>query len=870
MNDHNPISPPQWPLRFLRWFCREEYLDEIEGDLIELYEKAHEERPRRANWSFFWQVLMHFRPEYIRAFTIYHFFIHPAMLKHNILITYRSFLRHKSTFLINLTGLSTGLACVLLIYLWVQDELSVDSFHEKNDQLYQVIQNNITPDGVLTDEITPGPLAEAMVDELPEVEAATKTSIIYMKLGGTISHDDNLVIPKGISASENYFETFSFKLLQGEADQVLTNKNDIVISQSVARSLFNSPENALNQTVTWNNEYFEHTFKVSGVFEDLPSNSTERFDAVIHYDWVEQIDPYALRWQNGYAETYVVLKEGTDIDLFNQKIEYYLAEKSTDRTNFPIFVQQYSRKYLYGNYENGKISGGRIVYVKLFNFIALFILVIACINYMNLSTAQASLKWKQIGVKKVLGVKRKTLVTQFFSESMIMSIISLGVAIALVSLSLSPFNKITGKFLQLSFDLGTILVVVGIVVLTGLIAGSYPAFYLSRSKLLSLLKGKSNTSNGDQWIRKGLVVFQFALSVIFIVGVLVVNQQVRYTQTKNLGYKRDNVIVFTRDIQNVEFQARLEDSEAFMAELEKIPGVEDASNMYGSLLNNKIYAGGYSWSNEESDKDFAFESPIIGYGVLETLEMEILEGRSFSREYGDEETKIILNESAIEMMGLEDPLGKNLDGESTIIGIVKDFHYGSIHQQIKPLMLRFQQGGPNYLVKIKGGTEQATIRQIEQVYNTFDPEFPFEFNFLDTDYQALYESESKVAILSKYFTGLAIVISCLGLLGLAAFTADRRQKEIGIRKVLGASVFQLVQLLSTDFTKMVLLAMLIGIPISILISHRWLESFAYTINLQWWYFVGAAGITLLIAWLTVSVRTLKAATANPVDSLRDE
>jgi ABC-type antimicrobial peptide transport system permease subunit len=438
-----------------------------------------------------------------------------------------------------------------------------------------------------------------------------------------------------------------------------------------------------------------------------------------------------------------------------------------------------------------------------------------------------------------------------------------------VALLLPEFNAITGKNLSLRFDATLILALLGITLFTGLLAGSYPAVYLSGFHPAMVLKGKINSALGELWARKGLVVFQFTLSIIFIVGFLVIHKQIDYTQTKNLGYNRDNIVCFSR-------QGAMDskDYPAFIAELRNIPGVVNATGMARSILKDIGIRSGFSWEGQaKSEKEMSFPSPQISHDFIQTLGIELKEGRAFSAEFAEEKSKIIVNEAAVEMIGFNDPIGKTIkygEEEMQIIGVVKNFHYGSLHNPIEPLLFMYATRPDNILVKIQAGTEKVTLAQIKRVYEKFHPKYIFEFTFLDADYQTLYDSENKIASLLKYFTFLAILISCLGLFGLAAFTAERRRKEIGVRKILGASRFSIMYLLSGDFTKLVLVAICLSLPLSYLVVKHWLNNFEYRIALEWWYFIGAGLTALLIAWLTVSAQAVKAASVNPALSLKEE
>lgn len=461
------------------------------------------------------------------------------MFRHHFLITYRSFLRYKSSFLINLLGLSTGLACTLLIYLWVTDELSVDGFHQKDEQLYQVLGNVPRPDGIKTRESTPARLAESLAEEMPEVDYAVSVNTSGEYSGeAIIVYNDNRIKAKGIFSSKDYFNVFSYDLIQGNKDQVLADRNGVVISERLAKKMFNTTDNVIGKTFSCIHRLqFKAPLHVSGIFKDTPANSTSQFDIVFNFKKLLEGDPNADQWNAGPAETYLVLKKGTSIEEFNKKISGYLFSKNP-ANKATLFVSRYSDKYLYGHFENGVQSGGRIEYVWLFSMIAVFILAIACINFVNLSTAQAARKMKEVGIKKTMGANRNILILQFLGESTLMAFLSLTVAILLVVLLLPQFNGLTNKHLHFTPGLSPILSVAGIVLLTGIVSGCYPAFYLSGFDPAKVLKGKLNAAFGEVWIRKGLVITQFALSVVFIVAFFIINKQIEFTQTKNLGYER--------------------------------------------------------------------------------------------------------------------------------------------------------------------------------------------------------------------------------------------------------------------------------------------------------------------------------------------
>lgn len=805
------------------------------------------------------------------------------MLRHFLVLTLRNFYRNKTAFFINLIGLSTGLACVLLIYLWVNDELSVDKFHENDTELYAIKHNLGMGGGIKTLRHSPTPLAAALADEIPEVDMAVAVNDFFHWRNqlGLLTVDDQSLEAKGLIASKDYFKVFSYPVLQGDVESILADKNGIAISAELAAKLFGTSENIIGRQIEWNHTGFSGLFQVSGVFEAPPAHSTTDFEVVFHLDMLLDNDEWAGNWTNGYAENFVVLKDGADVAQFNSKIKELMVSKDPLNKYSTLFAQQYSKQYLFGRYEDGQAHGDRIMYVRLFSLIALMILLIACVNFMNLSTAKASLKMKEIGVKKAIGASRASLAKQFIGESMILSFLGLLVASQIVVLFLPLFNKISAKDIELTLSGGILSAFVGITILTGLIAGSYPALYLSGFKPVMVLKGQLRTSWGELWIRKGLVVFQFALSLAFIVGLLVINQQVKYAQNKNMGYERDNVITFQWKGEVYDNWSGLGEEGksnanfySFLDQLRSLPGVRFASNIsYGNILDNIAGQSGASWSGQDSDAGFLFKSPVVGYDFIETLGINLVAGRSFSRDHADHYYKVVLNETAIKMMGFKDPIGKTFKmngGDCEIIGVVEDFHYGSLYNAVEPFIFRFDINGSILTAKIKPGTTQATLARIEKLHSEFLPGNSFEYSFLDQDYQAQYESDMRVATLSKYFAGLAIIISCLGLFGLAAFLAERRKKEIGIRKVLGSSVIKIVQLLSSDFTKTVLIAIAISAPVSYLLASYWLANFTDSIQLNLWFFILPSLLVLFIAWCTVSLQTIRAAQVNPVICLKEE
>lgn len=789
------------------------------------------------------------------------------MINHYLLIIYRNFLRSKGYFLINLAGLAAGMTCTLLIYLWVKDELGMNKFHANDKDLYQVMEHQQYADNLMTTSSTPGILAENLKIDFPEVEFSATTTWVN---DFTLSIEDHNVKAKGYNVGSDYFQMFSYKLSQGAPENVLKDKLSVVISKSLAKRLFGTDDNAVGKTITLNHD---KVLNVGGVMEDVSNASSFKFDFVMTFEFFKDDNEWVTEWGNNGPSSYIKLREGADPKAFEAKIADYVKKKNKDGdSNVTLFITKFSDRYLYGTYTAGIQSGGRITYVKLFSVIAIFILVIACINFMNLSTARASRKSKEVGIKKSVGAGRRSLIIQYLSESLITSALALLLSLLIVYFVLPAFNSITEKHIQLDLSDPLLLVwLVGITLVTGFIAGSYPALYLSGFKPAAVLKGNMKGSLGELWARKGLVVFQFFLSVILIVSVIVVYKQIQFVQTQNLGYQKDNLIQFPREGS----LWKENNLETFLTELRRMDGVTAAASIGHGLLGQNNNTSGLQWKGKNPDDRILFENVGTNYETLETMGVTFVEGRGFTEGNLADTTKIVFNEAAIKVMGLKNPIGEHIrlwdEYDLEIVGVVKDFHFQSMHEPVKPLFFRFMPSNTwNVLVRLQPGKEKETLAKISDFYKNFNPGFTFEYKFQDQEYALLYAAEQRVATLSSYFASMAIVISCLGLFGLAAFTAERRLKEIGIRKALGSSSTNIVLLLSKDFTLLVLVSVILGLPIAYYALDKWLASFAFKIPLSMVYFVSSGVIALAIAWITVASQAIKASRVNPVKCLRNE
>ncbi|MFY0601237.1 MAG: ABC transporter permease [Cyclobacteriaceae bacterium] len=869
-------KPPKLPLRLLKWFCKPEYHKDIEGDLLELYERRVETLGlKQANKKLTKDILLLFRPGILRSFRSNQRNNSMALLKHNLIFTFRNFKRHKSSFFINLIGLSTGLACASLIYLWVNDELKIDKFHQNDSRLYQIMNNGIDGDIIDTSPHTAIPLAQALQEEISEVEMAVSVlpaNLISGYLGDfkISTNDSPKITAMGNMAQGNFFKMFSYQILRGDRESTISEPKTIAISESTAVKLFGSIENSIDKTIDWQLVDFKGQAKVTAVFENLTHQSTSQFDFVLSFDaWIEIVKNFGTdpkSYDNQAPSTYVLLHPETNPKQFHENIRTFVQKKHKNSKS-ELLPIQYSSRYLYGNFENGQQAGSRIKYVKLFSAIAIFILIIACINFMNLSTARASRRMKEVGIKKALGITRKNLAFQFLAESLILTFLSSVLALLLVLIALPQFGLIAGKQLFLEIDITFIMLASGTVILTGLLSGSYPALYLSGFDTIAVLKGKLQSALGEIWVRKGLVMFQFVISIVLISGVLVVYKQVAFIQNKNLGYNKEHVVFFPREGRASEKE------DTFLSELSQIPGIISASSIGGNLTGQVSSTNGFSWEGKDPDLTITFAQIPSNYNIIETLGIEIIDGRSFSKDFNDSHS-LILNETAISIMGLDDPVGKTVtlwNGNYKIIGIVKDFHVESLHKNVKPLLMYLSKNETfTFMARIKPDQQLKTLASIETFYKEFNPGFPLELKFLDKNYSALYASENRVSSLSKYFAALAILISCLGLLGLVAFTAERRTKEIGIRKILGLSELGIVRLISSEFMRLVFVSVTIALPISYFLTKQWLAQFAYRIQLDWWLFAFAGLSALLVAGAIACWQTLKIARANPVDCIKDE
>lgn len=781
------------------------------------------------------------------------------MIKNFFKVAVRNLLRYKGFSAINILGLTLGLIFTLVIGLWVLDELSFNRFHEKIDRLYQV-KVNLYWSGSAPNTSTgiPGPLELTLENEVPEVEAVTKFTgrEPLLSVGQTVGKEHGLYVSPG------FLQMFSFPLIDGDVATALAEPNSIVISEKLANKYFGSTE-VMGKTLELDRE---EVLQVTGVAKTLPTNSSIQFDWLRSFDLFEKKNDWATTWGNFSFQTYALLKPGADLAAVQKKIKTIgkVGEHQAE-----IFLQPFSDTYLFSRFVDGKVAGGRIEYVRLFSAIALFVLLLACINFMNLATARSAQRAREIGIRKVVGARRGSLIGQFLAEPVLLSLLATVLAISFVQLTLPSFNSWFGKSLQIDYGNPVIWGIgLTLAVLTGIMAGLYPALFLSGFRPLKVLKGDVfKMKDRSSYLRQGLVVFQFSISIVLIIGVTVISRQVHYVRNTNLGIDRKDVIFTFLD-------GKLsEQLETFRQELLASPGISAVTSISDNPLSIDGSSGDLNWSGKDPEKMTAVSPIMVGNDFVETMGLRLLEGRDF-RSYPADSANYLINESAARLMGMDDPVGQEIEfwmGKGKIVGLVQDFHLKSLHETITPLVICYAPEN-TWISAIKptSGQTEAALAHLEEVTDNLNPGYPLDYRFADDEFEKQYRSETLTGKLANWFAVIAIVISCLGLLGLATYSTERRAKEIGIRKVLGAAISDIVSLLSRDFIRLVLLAILLATPVGWWAMRNWLDNFAYHINISWWMFLLAGVIVLLIAFLTVGFQSLKAAWMNPVDRLRSE
>ncbi len=806
------------------------------------------------------------------------------MIRNYLKIAWRNITRNKIYATINVLGLALGISCCLFILLWVQDEKSVDNFHRKGENLFSIYKTVTANGKVEGDYFTPLRLykdgdaynvafvLEDLKQAIPEVKYQAFYTTGYELPWGhpeTFQVGDKKLKLEGARAGEDFFKMFSYSLLEGSPERALKDINGIAISRKMANIFFGSPHKAMGKTMRYENKL---SFVVTAVFEDLPEQSALKFDFL--FNWAAQ--KKIVEWASNNFRTFIQLSENADVKKVEAKINTLLQARlqKYGGSKTDIGLQRYGDQYLYGSFVNGKPGGGRIEYVRIFSGVAFFILIIACINFMNLATARSIKRAREIGLRKVVGSTRGNLIGQFLGESLLFSILATVLSLILVIALLPAFNNFTGKHIAFPFAQGTFwAALAGLMLITGLVAGSYPALYLSSLKPVRTLKGVFRFTQSSIWFRKGLTVFQFAMSIMLLIATIVISRQTGYVQRTNLGYDRENLIYIRIEGELTNRKNYL----LFKEQASQMPGVAmiDRSTEAPHQMSF-LEAGAINWEGKQEGDVISFYPSSVGFDFIRLMKLNIAEGRDFSRlNATDSADAFMVNEEAVRQMGMKDPIGKWVSAwkkKGHIIAVLKDFHTHSLHEPIKPLLIdvkEYEYFGV-IIVRTQAGKTRQALASLEKVYNNINPNYPFVYQFVDQEYQRLYNSELIMSRLSVLFAILAILISCLGLLGLVIFSAEQRIREMGIRKVLGASLTQIIALFSTDFLKLVLVAFVIAAPLAWYVMSAWLQGFAYRISLSWWIFAVAGMASLAIALLTVSYQAVRAAMTNPVKSLRAE
>ncbi len=828
------------------------------GDFDEIYLELIKRKGKLFAFLWYWRQIAILIPSFIKNSLCWS----AQMIMNYLKITFRNIRRHKGYSFINIAGLAIGITASVLMLLWVQDEWNFDRFHTNANELYRVLLDPLEA-STTHEAVSPPVLAEMMKANFPEVVNTTRVST-----SGTLlfKHGDKAFYEGGgIFADTTFFEMFSFPFILGDPSTAFSELRSIVITEDMAFKYFGI-ENPVGKIFTVNNKA---DYKVTGVIKNIPHNSHLRFKYVWNFMLLKEFGVNINSWGNVSFFTYVQLQKNSSHLEVNEKLKTVIEKEDPGHNLY--YLQSLTQIHLHSNFNFDPAITGNIMYIYIFTAAAVFILFIACINFMNLATARSGMRAKEVGMRKAVGAYRTDIIKQFFGESILLSFTALLLAVILLQLLLPLFNDLTGKGLSLSHSgyFQILLGLVGIALFTGLFSGSYPALFLSSFQTVSVIKNLPQSGSKGSLFRKILVVTQFSLTIIILIGTIVVHDQLNHIRNQNLGYDKDFMVCFPL---RGEF---LEKLDAARAELLKNPDILNFT--VTSSLPTYIGSGtsGAVWEGKPPDARIQMQFLSVDYSYLDTYRMEMAEGRFFAKDFeSDSKEGFVLNEAAIKAMGMDSPIGKRFEfgrRSGTIIGVIKNFNYKSLHSEIEPLIMIMDPRGFRYgCMRISPKNIQETIAHLEKIWNKFSAGFPYDYTFLDERIDNLYRSEQRVGTVFNYFTILVIFIACLGLFGLASFTAEKRTKEIGIRKVLGAPVSNILWLLSKEFAKWVFLANIIAWPAAHFIMSRWLESFAYRTSIGFQTFFLAAGLALAIALATVSFQCIRAALSNPVDSLKYE
>lgn len=824
------------------------------GDIEEEFQNIRNLKGRKMALLWIWIHALFALPKSMK----HHFLGWREMLYNYLKSTLRYLRHHKFSSLINITGLAIGISCCLLILSWVRFELSYDRFHTNSREIYRVVSEFHSPGGEINYSSTnQAPLAAALKDKYPEIINSARALRWDWKIGKQGQQFREFVW----FVDPSFLDMFTFSFIQGDPTTSLSVPNFVILTETLAKKQFQN-ENPMGKTVIGGQRT---PFIVSGIIKDIPQNSHLDIDAIIPLQILTKAGHNLTEWEGYNYKTYIQLQKGISGEDVEQKVKHILTKYSPE-TQTTIQLQPLTKIHLYA-----LEGGGLITYIYIFLTMAVLILLIACVNYMNLSTAKASARAKEVGVRQVVGARREQLINQFLSESFFLSVIATTIAIVLAHIFLPLFQRLAGKEIQLSYSFETFVFLCGTAALTGLLSGSYPAFVLSQVKPVKILKGIFRSRTEGVIFRKILVIAQFTLSIFFIFGTIAINQQLHLLRNKNLGYDKENIICLNTLGGIAQNYSAVKNSLMTNPNIVGITVVDSFLDEPNSSATSDVI----SWEGQNAGENLPW---LIVRGVdfdfLKTFGFKMAEGRFFSEEFpSDSEEGMVVNEAAVKAMNMDSPIGKKFhfwDYDGTIIGVIKDFHFRSLHKNIEPMVMKVGINLQRMAIRIKGDDIAATIGFIEKEIKKIVPNYSFEFEFLDQKLGRLYRTEERMENITLAISFLAIFISCLGLLGLAAYTAEQKTKEIGIRKVLGASTGNITMMLYKNYLQWIIAANLIAWPLGFYFVSRWLRNFAYTIEIGIGIFVLSGGLVLFIAFLTVSFQSIRAATAHPIDSLRYE
>ena len=793
------------------------------------------------------------------------------MFKNYFKIAFRNLRNQKMYSIINIAGLAVGIAVCFIIFLWIQDETSHDAFHENAERIYRPIWDAKFGDNEWLFPTIPIPVGETLESEFPEVELVTN---LVSNNSRFIRSGDKFIEQDGVLFTDpEFFDVFTVNFISGNPETALTVPNSVVLTDETAQRFFGD-QNPVGQTLELNTN---RTLTVTGVVEKWPDQSHFQFTMIEPIGDVGWLEQRRENWGAASVRTFFKLYDPSQSGTVHEKLNQFIEENVNSNSIFSApgnysryQIQALTDIHLYSRTQFGLDAGGDIRYIYLFSMIGFFILLLACINFINLTTAQSGKRLREIGLRKVMGSGRSQLTRQFLAESFVYVLLAVMLSVVITELALPLFNNITGKEMQVHYfgDPAVFSALFILTVIVGLFAGGYPAFRLSSFMPIRALKGQVAEGSHQNRFRNGLVITQFIISVALIIGALVVHNQLQFMQETNLGFDEEEVIVLSG-------AGSLEGRhETFIRELESIPGVITASattTLPGDFFDSTVFEPEQPANFEQSSLSYT----MADYNFVDALGLHIAEGRNFSKDFSTDSTAFLMNQAAASALGWDDPVGKTIgfvgSEPGTVIGVVEDFHYESLHSDIKPLIIPFIIWQPQRIaVRITPGEVNEKLEGIKNAWNQFVTNRPLHFEFLDQNLQQWYVNEKRISLLFQIFTFLALFLACLGLFGLATYTAQARTKEIGVRKVLGATVPNLVGLMSKEFTKLVAVAVVIAIPVSWFAMNKWLEGFAFRINISLWIFLLAAALALTVALITVSFQAVKAAMVNPVDSLRSE